>query len=66
MIDAIIADHQELLRAGLVEVLSWKTLKRSIHTYQFYRTDFLPVFPKIERMLKRRKTAAPRRGECPG
>jgi DNA-binding NarL/FixJ family response regulator len=74
MIDVIIADHQELFRAGLVEVLSvadnvrivgqaqspeqlLDTLKQVNPDVLVLSTNFLPVFPKIQRMLKRRKTA---------
>jgi DNA-binding NarL/FixJ family response regulator len=74
MIDVIIADHQELFRAGLVEVLSvadnvrivgqaqspeqlLDTLKQVNPDVLVLSTNFLPVFPKIQRMLTRRKTA---------
>ena len=74
MIDVIIADHQELFRAGLAEVLSvvedvrivgqaqspeqlLSTLKKANPHVLVLSTNFLPVFPKIQRMLKRRKTA---------
>ena len=74
MIDVIIADHQELFRAGLAEVLSvvedvrivgqaqspeqlLSTLKKVNPQVLVLSTNFLPVFPKIRRMLKRRKTA---------
>jgi DNA-binding NarL/FixJ family response regulator len=74
MIDVIIADLQELFRAGLVEVLSvvedvrivgqvqspgqlLSTLKKVNPHVLVLSTDFLPVYPKIQRMLKRRKTA---------
>jgi len=74
VIDVIIADHQELFRAGLVEVLSvaddvrivgqaqspeqlLSTLKKVNPHVLVLSTDFLPVYPKIQRMLKRRKTA---------
>jgi DNA-binding NarL/FixJ family response regulator len=74
MINVIIADHQELFRAGLVEVLSvvedvrivgqaqspeqlLSTLKKVNPHVLVLSTNFLPVFPKIQPMLKRRKTA---------
>jgi DNA-binding NarL/FixJ family response regulator len=74
MIDAIIAGHQEPVRAGLVEVLSavedvrivgqaqpreqlLSTLKKVNPHVLVLSKNFLPVFPKIERMSKRRKTA---------
>ncbi len=74
MIDVIIADHQELFRAGLAEVLSvvedvrivgqaqspeqlLSTLKKVNPHVLVLSTNFLPVFAKIQRMLKRRKTA---------
>jgi len=74
MIDVMIADHQELFFAGLVEVLSvaedvrivgqaqsheqlLSTLKKVNPHVLVLSTNFLPVFPKIQRMLKRRKTA---------
>ena len=74
MIDVMIADYQELSRAGLLEVLSvvedvrivgqaqspeqlLSTLKKVNPHVLVLSTDFLPVYPKIQRMLKRRKTA---------
>lgn len=74
MIEVVIADHQELFCAGLVEVLSdaddvrivgqAQSLEQSLSTLKkvnphvlVLSTNFLPVFPKIQRILKRRKTA---------
>jgi DNA-binding NarL/FixJ family response regulator len=74
MIDVMIADHQELFRAGFVDVLSvvgdvrilgraqspeqlLSTLKKVNPQVLVLSTNFLPVFSKIQRMLKRRKTA---------
>lgn len=74
MIEVVIADHQELFCAGLVEVLSdaddvrivgqaqsleqlLSTLKKVNPHVLVLSTNFLPVFPKIQRILKRRKTA---------
>jgi DNA-binding NarL/FixJ family response regulator len=74
MIDVVIADHQEVFRIGLAEVLAGqndvrvvgqpqspeqllRTLKKVKPHVLVLSTDFLPVYPKIQRMLKRRKTA---------
>ena len=74
MIDVIIADHQELFRAGLVEVLSvaddvriagqpqsaaelLKILQEADPHVLILSTNFLPTISKIQRMLKRRRTA---------
>ena len=74
MIDVVTADHQELFRAGLAEILSvvedvrivgqaqspeqlLSTLKKASPHVLVLSTNFLPVFPKIQRMLKRRKTS---------
>lgn len=74
MIDVMIADHQELFRAGLVEVLSVaadvrivgeaksperlvSTLKKANPHVLVLSTNFLSVFPRVQRILKRRRTA---------
>jgi DNA-binding NarL/FixJ family response regulator len=74
MIDVIVADHQELFRIGIAEVLaladdvrivgqpqSHEQLLSALKTFTpsvlVLSTGFLPVFSKIQRMLKRRQTA---------
>ena len=74
MIEVVIADHQELFQAGLVEVLSVvedvrivgtarspeqlvSTLEKANPHVLVLSTNFLPVLPKIQRMLKRRRTS---------
>lgn len=74
MIDVIIADHQELFRVGMTEVLAGaddvrivgqpqspeqllSTLKEVKPHVLILSTSFLPVFSKIQRMLKRGRTA---------
>ena len=74
MIDVIVADHQELFRIGMAEVLSVaddvrivgqprsteqlrNTLKAVNPHVLILSTSFLPAFSKIQRMLKRRRTA---------
>jgi DNA-binding NarL/FixJ family response regulator len=74
MIDVIVADHQELFRIGMAEVLavaddvrivgqpqSPEQLLSALQTLSPHvlvlSTSFLPAFSKIERMLKRRRTA---------
>ena len=72
MIDVVIADPQQLVCAGLAEILSvvedvrivgqaqspeqfLSTLKQVNPHVLVLSTNFLPVFPKIQQMLKRRK-----------
>src|SRR5208282_2997167 len=74
MIDVIVADHQELFRIGMAEVLVnaddvrivgqpqspeqlLNTLKEVNPQVLILSTSFLPAFSKIQRMLKRRRTA---------
>ena len=74
MIDVIIADHQELFRVGLVEVLSvaddvrisrqaqsaeelLTILREADPHVLILSTNFLPTISKVQRMLKRRRTA---------
>src|SRR5271167_2454464 len=74
MIDVIIADHQELFRIGMTEVLAvaddvrivgqpqsseqlLNTLREVKPHVLILSTSFLPEFPKVQRMLKRRQTA---------
>jgi DNA-binding NarL/FixJ family response regulator len=74
MIDVIIADHQELFRVGMMEVLAvaddvrivgqpqsseqlLNTLREVKPHVLILSTCFLPEFPKIQRMLKRSRTA---------
>lgn len=74
MIDVVIADHQELYRIGMAEVLATvddvsivgqvqspeqllNALRRSKPHVLILSTSFLPVFSKIQRMLKQRRTA---------
>jgi len=74
MIDVIVADHQELFRIGMGEVLavtddvrivgqpqSSEQLLSALKTFGPHvlvlSTRFLPAFSKIQRMLKRRRTA---------
>ena len=58
MIDAIIADHQELLRAGLVEVLSVVEGVEKVNPHVSVLSDGLSAgIPEVERIFKRRKTA---------
>jgi len=58
MIDAIIADHQELLRAGLVEVLSVVEDVEKVNPHVSVLSDGLSAgIPEVERIFKRRKTA---------
>jgi len=74
MIDVIVADHQELFRIGMAEVLALaddvrivgqpqspeqllSALKTLTPNVLVLSTGFLPVFSKIQRMLKRRQTA---------
>jgi DNA-binding NarL/FixJ family response regulator len=73
MIDVVIADHQELSRIGMVEVLAVaediqivaqpQTPQQLLATLEYVyprvlilSTHFLPVFSKIQQILKRRKT----------
>jgi DNA-binding NarL/FixJ family response regulator len=74
VIDVIIADHQELFRIGMAEVLATaddvsivgqaqspeqllNALRGSKPHVLILSTSFLPVFSKIQRMLKQRRTA---------
>jgi DNA-binding NarL/FixJ family response regulator len=74
MIDVVIADHQDLFRIGVTEILALaddvrivgqpqspeqllNTLKEANPHVLILSTNFLPAFPKIQRMLKRRQTA---------
>ncbi len=74
MIDVTIADHQELFRIGLADVLAvaddvrivgqpespeqlLNTLEEVKPHILILSTSFLSVFSKIQRKLKRRKTA---------
>jgi DNA-binding NarL/FixJ family response regulator len=74
MIEIVIADHQELFRAVIVDVLSvvedvriagrarspeqlLSSLKKANPHVLVLSTNSLPVFPKIQRMIKRRETA---------
>jgi DNA-binding NarL/FixJ family response regulator len=74
MIDVIVADHQELFRIGMAEVLAvaddvrivgqpqsperlLSALKAFTPHILVLSTRFLPAFSKIQRMLKRRRTA---------
>jgi len=74
MIDVIIADHQELFRIGMAELIAVagdvrivgqpqsleqlaSTLKKVHPHVLILSTSFLPAFSKIQRMLKRHRTA---------
>jgi DNA-binding NarL/FixJ family response regulator len=73
MIDVIVADHQELFRIGMTEVMAvagdvrvvgpqsseqlLSTLREVKPRVLILSTSFLPVFSKVQRMLKRRQTA---------
>lgn len=74
MIGVIIADHQELFRIGMAQLLaiaddvrivgqaqcpeqSLNTLKKVNPHLLILSTSFLPAFSKVQRMLKRSKTA---------
>jgi DNA-binding NarL/FixJ family response regulator len=74
MIDVIVADHQELFRIGMTELLAvaddvrivgqsrsteqlLNTLKAVNPHVLILSTSFLSAFSKIQRMLKRRRTA---------
>ncbi len=74
MIDVVIADHQELFRLGMREILagagdvrlvdqpeSPERLLSALQTFTpdvlVLSTSFLPVFDKVQRLLKRSRTA---------
>ena len=74
MIDVVIADHQEVFRIGMTEVMAvagdvrvigqpqsaeqlLSTLREVQPHVLMLSTTFLPVFDKVQRLLKRGRTA---------